>query len=90
MNMTKKMRQYRPDFIARVNDGNGVDDLLNLVVEIKGFRRGSAQAKADTMDRLWVPAINNDGRWGRWAFVEIMDMQDARTKLAEFTQGGKV
>ena len=86
----KQMRQYRPDFIARVNDGNGVDDLLNLVVEIKGFRRESAKAKADTMDHWWVPAVNNDGRWGRWAFVEIINMQDARTKLAEFTQDGKV
>ena len=40
------------------------------------------------MNRLWVPAVNNDGRWGRWAFVEIMDMQDARAKLAEYTAGG--
>ena len=41
------------------------------------------------MHRLWVPAVNNDRRWGRWAFVEIMDMQDARAKLAEYTAGGR-
>ncbi|MBK8840958.1 MAG: hypothetical protein IPO30_20495 [Hyphomonadaceae bacterium] len=30
--------------------------------------------------RLWLPAVNNDGRWGRWQAVEILeptDMKDA-------------
>jgi type III restriction enzyme len=31
-------RTYRPDFIVRVDDGHGDNDLLNLVVEIKGSR----------------------------------------------------
>ncbi|MBM4057966.1 MAG: restriction endonuclease, partial [Planctomycetes bacterium] len=34
-----EVRRYRPDFIVRVDDGHGDDDLLNLVVEIKGYRR---------------------------------------------------
>ena len=34
---------YRPDFIVRVEDGHGEDDLLNLVVEIKGYRREDAK-----------------------------------------------
>lgn len=84
----KKERRYRPDFVVLANDGSDNGNLLNLVVEIKGFRKGDAQAKADTMRRLWIPAINNDGRWGRWQFLEIMDMQDAKAKLAEYT-GGK-
>lgn len=68
--------QYRPDFIILIDDGQ--PDKLNLVVEIKGYRNGYAQAKADTMHKLWIPAINNDGRWGRWAFTEIMDPQYLR------------
>ena len=32
-------RHYRPDFIVLVDDGHGDDDLLHLVVEIKGYRR---------------------------------------------------
>ncbi|HJZ15665.1 MAG TPA: hypothetical protein VJ251_09460 [Stellaceae bacterium] len=31
-------KKYLPDFIVRVDDGHGDDDLLNLVVEIKGYR----------------------------------------------------
>jgi hypothetical protein len=30
------MRKYLPDFIVLVDDGHGPDDLLHLVVEIKG------------------------------------------------------
>lgn len=22
---------------------------------------------------FWIPAINNDGRFGKWAFVEVME-----------------
>ena len=44
-----EMRQYRPDFIVRVDDGHGDDDLLNLVVEIKGFRGEDAKVKKETM-----------------------------------------
>src|SRR2546430_11496995 len=32
-------RMYRPDFIVLVDDGHGDQDLLHLVVEIKGYRR---------------------------------------------------
>ena len=81
----KRAHNYRPDFIALVDDGK--ENLLNLVIEIKGLRDDKDRAKADTMKRYWVPSVNNDGRWGRWAFVEIMDMQNAREKLTQFTSG---
>ena len=29
--------------------------------------------KVSTAQRLWVPAVNNHGGAGRWAFVEITD-----------------
>lgn len=83
----KKTHLYEPDFIARIDDGHGKEDLLNLVIEIKGKKDDRARVKADTMNRRWIPSINGDGRWGRWKFVEIMDMQDARERLAEFAFG---
>ena len=45
------------------------DDLLNLVVEIKGYRGENAKDKANTMDAYWVPGVNNLGAFGRWAFA---------------------
>lgn len=69
-----EMRIYRPDFIVRVEDGHGEDDLLNLIVEIKGYRLEDAKEKKATMDTYWVPGVNYLGRFGRWAFVEFTDV----------------
>jgi len=30
---------------------------------------------------LWVPAINNHGGFGRWAFIEINDPWDAKNTI---------
>lgn len=69
-------RRYLPDFIVRVDDGrpplsDGTPDLLNLIVEIKGYRGEDAKEKKSTMDTYWVPGVNNVGHFGRWAFAEF-------------------
>ena len=66
-------KKYLPDFIVRVDDGHADDDLLNLVVEIKGYRGEDAKDKANTMDVYWVPGVNNLGTFGRWAFAEFKE-----------------
>ena len=65
---------YRPDFIALVDDGKGDDDLLRLVVEIKGYKSENAKAKKATMDAYWIPGVNNLGAHGRWAFAEFTEV----------------
>ena len=67
-------RRYRPDFIALLDDGHGADNPLHLVVEIKGRRGEDAKEKANTMRQYWVPAVNNDGTFGRWAVAEFTDV----------------
>lgn len=67
-------RKYLPDFIVLVDDGHGSDDLLRLVVEIKGYRREDAIEKKSTMDTYWVPGVNNLGAYGRWAFAEFTEI----------------
>jgi type III restriction enzyme len=69
-----EMRKYLPDFIVLVDDGHGDDDLLNLVVEIKGYRREDAVEKKSTMDTYWVPGVNHLGTYGRWAFAEFTEV----------------
>jgi type III restriction enzyme len=71
-----EMRKYRPDFIVRVDDGRGPDDPLNLVVEIKGYRREDAKEKKATMETYWVPGVNHLGSYGRWAFAEFGDVYE--------------
>ncbi|WP_374235151.1 MULTISPECIES: BPTD_3080 family restriction endonuclease [unclassified Thiocapsa] len=69
-----EMRRYRPDFIVQLDDGHGEEDLLNLTVEIKGYRGEDAKEKKTTMDVYWVPGVNNLGTHGRWAFAEFADV----------------
>ncbi len=72
---------YLPDYLVRIEDGHGRDDLLNLVVEVSGEARKDKAAKASTARMLWVPAINNHGGFGRWAFLEISDPWDAKKTI---------
>lgn len=69
-----EMRKYRPDFLVLVDDGHGPDDLLRLIVEIKGYRREDAKEKKSTMETYWIPGVNNLNTYGRWAFAEFTDV----------------
>ena len=75
-------RTYVPDFVVLVDDGHGADNLLHLVVEIKGFRREDAKEKADTMQTYWVPGVNGLGTYGRWDFVEFGDVYAMQADFA--------
>ena len=77
-----EMRRYLPDFIVLVDDGHGDDDLLHLVVEIKGYRGEDARIKKETMDVYWVPGVNNLRAYGRWAFAEFTDVFTIQSDFA--------
>jgi type III restriction enzyme len=70
-------RQYFPDFIARVTPD------LNLIVEVSGEAKKDKAAKTATARTLWVPAVNNHGAFGRWAFVEVTDPWDAKGTIRQ-------
>ncbi|MCL2873093.1 MAG: DEAD/DEAH box helicase family protein [Betaproteobacteria bacterium] len=69
-----EQKTYLPDFILLIDDGHGEEDLLHLIVEVKGYRGEDAKAKKETMDVFWVPGINRLGSYGRWAFVELTEV----------------
>jgi type III restriction enzyme len=68
-----------------VDDGRD-DDLLRLIVEIKGYRREDAKEKKSTMETYWVPGVNHLGTHGRWAFAEFTEVYqieaDFKAKVA--------
>ncbi|MCY4221348.1 MAG: DEAD/DEAH box helicase family protein [Thiotrichales bacterium] len=80
-------RTYVPDFIVLVDDGHGAEDLLHLVVEVKGFRREDAKEKADTMRTCWVPGVNALKTWGRWDFVEFGDVYAMQAEFGKLVEG---
>ena len=75
-------RKYFPDFILKVDDGQPGDP-LNLIVEIKGYRGEDAKDKKSTMDTYWIPGVNNDGGYGRWAFAEFTDVYEMQSDFAK-------
>jgi type III restriction enzyme len=56
-----RVRKYRPGLHRAGGRRARPDDLLHLVVEIKGYRREDAKEKKSTMDTYWVPGVNNLG-----------------------------
>jgi type III restriction enzyme len=77
-------KNYIPDFIACIDDGHGPGDVLNLIVEVTGEKKKDKAAKVTTARTLWVPAINNHGGFGRWAFIEVADPWDAKNLIRGF------
>ena len=77
-----EMRRYLPDFIVLVDDGHGEDDLLHLIVEVKGYRGEDAKQKATTMKTYWVPGVNHLGTHGRWAFAEFTNVWEMESDFA--------
>ena len=85
-----EMRTYIPDFIVRIDDGRGDDDLLNLIVEIKGYRGEDAKDKKATMDTYWVPGVNHHRDYGRWAFAEFTDVSGMEAAFDRLVEGFRI
>ena len=80
-------RRYIPDMIVRLDDGRGNDDPINLILETKGYRKGDAQLKAETMKTMWVPGVNRLGGYGRWAFEEFRDVFEIEAAFGRLVDG---
>jgi type III restriction enzyme len=80
--------RYLPDFLVRIDDGHGPGDPLNLIVEVTGEHDKDKAAKVSTARNLWVPAVNNHGGFGRWAFLEIDDPWDAERAIKAHLKEG--
>ena len=75
-----ELRKYLPDFIVQIDDG--CPDPLNLIVEIKGYRKEDAKEKKATMETYWVPGVNHLGSHGRWAFAEFTEVYAMESDFA--------
>jgi type III restriction enzyme len=79
--------QFTPDFLVRYDDGRGLDDPLNLVIEVSAKGGGRSEqadrkrAKVEATRTLWVPGVNNLRTDGRWAFHECDDPNNVKTEI---------
>ncbi|GAB7143900.1 BPTD_3080 family restriction endonuclease [Mycobacterium riyadhense] len=78
-----RTHSYVPDFLLRLRRADGEDIDRTLIVEVSGRRKdpGPTREKARTAKEKWVPAVNNHGGFGRWGFVEVIDMNTVRDVL---------
>lgn len=83
-------KSYITDYLIHVDDGHGPNDYLNLIIEVSGEARKDKAAKVETARNLWIPAINNHGGFGRWAFLEIVDPWDAKNTIRKHLKGENV
>ncbi|MCW6036681.1 hypothetical protein K4A83_10460 [Spirulina subsalsa FACHB-351] len=65
----------------RIDEDRGIDDLLNLIVEIKGYRGEDAKDKANTMRNYWIPGVNNLKIYGRWAFAKFRSVFEIESEF---------
>lgn len=76
--------RYRPDFLVRLDAPDAVT--RTLIIEVSGGAKqhhspGPVAEKAATARNLWVPAVNRNGAWGRWGFVEVGNPADAPKRI---------
>ena len=81
-------RGYYPDFIARVRRPGAAP--LNLILEVTGRKLDDKEVKVSTTRDLWVPAVNNLGTFGEWAFLEITDPYDSKRTIRSFLRSNGV
>lgn len=78
---------YMPDYIARVETGEGI---INLIIEVTGERFRAKVTKVDTARKLWLPAVNNHGGFGYWEFIEITDPWNTKNEIRNLLGKGMI
>lgn len=77
---------YNPDFIAKINLSD--KSVLNLIIEVTGKKDDKKIIKIKTARELWVPAINNTGKFGKWAILEVQDIHEVQNLIRDGIQKG--
>ncbi len=72
------VRRYIPDFLIQLTNDT------NLVLEVKGVDTPQNQRKRKFLDE-WVKAVNEDGRFGTWAWGVIFNPNELDNKILEFS-----
>jgi type III restriction enzyme len=76
-----ELRRYLPDYIVRVDAGQ--HGITNLILEVKGLEDEQDRAKRAIAEK-WCKAVNNDGRFGTWAYYQTRKPGELRTLLPKF------
>ncbi len=81
INHNGESRQYVPDFIVRLKTENKV---VHLILEVSGWKREDKTQKVNTVNNMWLPAINGCEEFGEWFFLEITDPWNTQSEIRKF------
>ncbi len=85
--LDSQQHQYVPDFLVRLRLGPST--VLNVILEVSGRPSKEKAAKVATARTQWVPAINEHGGFGEWAFLEVTDPWNFLTTLLALVSGDR-
>ncbi len=71
--------QYVPDFIVVLEMPD--KSKFHLLLEVTGKKDDKKKTKVKTARDLWVPAINNLGKYGTWAILEVQDIHETQNLI---------
>jgi type III restriction enzyme len=79
-----RTHSYLPDFLLRL-DRRPDDVVRTLIVEVSGTRKsiGPTTTKANTARDSWCAAVNNQGGYGRWGYLQVTSMNGVREVLRD-------
>lgn len=77
---------YTPDFIVVL--GMSDKSKLNLLIEVTGKKDDKKAMKVKTARDLWVPAINNIDKYGKWAMLEVQDIHETHNLILAGMKNG--
>lgn len=70
---------YVPDFIVKLEQSD--KSTLNLLIEVTGKKDDKKAMKVKTARELWVPAVNNIEKFGKWDVLEIQDIHETQNLI---------
>jgi type III restriction enzyme len=76
-----ELHRYLPDYIVRLHAGE--HGTVNLVLEVKGLEDEQDRAKRALAEK-WCKAVNNDGRFGVWAYYQTRKPTELKQLLEKF------
>ncbi len=76
--MTYKGTRPASNTAMKMPASSGMSPASRTEYVFTGDNKKDKAAKVTTARDLWVPALNNAGNYGRWAFVEVTHPWDAR------------
>ena len=77
---------YYPDFVAVLQMPD--KSRLNLLIEVTGQKDDKKALKVKTAREFWVPSVNNAGKYGKWAMLEIEDIHETQRLIREGMKKG--